>query len=450
MRRKESKYAAIVCAFTMAFSSMPIYAYASDEISVDVTQSEEVQDVGKEKEDKPNISENSQMQTENENAIKESLETNVPIEIQGMSVVGNKDNISTATENAIKLKLKNNSEKGIYYIQVFYQDDSGYNSVTLEQIFNENEKPEDGIGEYEIPISIGNFNETGKYHLTNLYIVTDGENVSYGYEDGQLVYYNENSEKYSIKYNGEIDLNVTEVMERDTEAPYVTSVKLVDDGKINNLYGAKNEAFDMEIGYKENLSGVCNVEVMLKNQKDGTIISGFTGYGEGEKEAGEGTIPVSVSTQGVAPGEYKIDSITITDYANNPITYSNTREYKVNSDTNTLIDNEDNEIDISNIPLVKINKVSNNGLKLSNIRWNDETKADELHIGDQAKGVMTIRNDSQKDIVIDPKTCIICWSSENSGIDSYATGEGGKFILKSGYDKEIPFTLNITKYIEDI
>ena len=63
MRRKESKYAAIVCAFTMAFSSMPIYAYASDEISVDVTQSEEVQDVGKEKEDKPNISENSQMQT---------------------------------------------------------------------------------------------------------------------------------------------------------------------------------------------------------------------------------------------------------------------------------------------------------------------------------------------------------------------------------------------------
>ena len=77
-------------------------------------------------------------------------------------------------------------------------------------------------------------------------------------------------------------MNVTEVMERDTEAPYVTSVKLVDDGKINNLYGAKNEAFDMEIGYKENLSGVCNVEVMLKNQKDGTIISGFTGYGEGE------------------------------------------------------------------------------------------------------------------------------------------------------------------------
>lgn len=388
--------------------------------------------------------------------IKSDYNKGIPVEISDLSIVGDKDNITSQSDIKVRMKVKNGLSKGIFNISVVYENAENGNRISGNVMFPGNWFPEED-GEYcEIPIDTQKITKTGKYRPVAIEIADArheyAEVVEYTNSNGKWnTEYLKTGSKYEVgSYNGEIDLNVTEIQKKDSEAPYITSIKNADENN-KTIYDGKYDAINMEVGYKEDISGISGVTVVLKNKDSEATISGTASYKDGEKEAGEGKAQIAIKTEGVEPGEYEVSSVTISDYAfDSSIGYYayNSREYHLSDENeNILIDNEGNQIDVSGLGNVKINKIQDNGLKLSNIRWSSETQAAQLHIGDQAKGFMTLRNDSQKDIIIDPKTCMIWWGSGTNAVDSYASGEGNVFVLKSGYEKDIPFTLSVTKEI---
>ena len=95
MRKKGSRYAAIVCACAMVFSSVPVCA--ADDTPVDEVQNEEVQETNPEQESEEEQTTEIKEENELQSAVDEqnAESTNMP-RITGMSVDGieDKDNIS--------------------------------------------------------------------------------------------------------------------------------------------------------------------------------------------------------------------------------------------------------------------------------------------------------------------------------------------------------------------
>ena len=219
MRRKGSKYAAIVCACAMVFSSVPVYA--SDDIPVDA-QNEEVQEqnVNEEQEVEEdytgtNQAEQSESQVQNSENLP-SADTTNSAQIVGMSIEGveDKENIETPVEFKAKIKLKNLWQQGVGYVSYvglsywcngqqsyyFYNNETQYRDYANED------------ATLEVPISLNEYYCEGEYQLVNfqiteVYSEDDVRTITYQYNVATDSYIDDAGNQYA--YSKEADFCVT-------------------------------------------------------------------------------------------------------------------------------------------------------------------------------------------------------------------------------------------------
>ena len=470
MRRKERKYAALICAFAMVFSSLPVYA--SDNVPADVTENKKMQgqkitgdqEVELEKQNEKKALNESEIQSEinEDNAEISDIPQISEIGIEGIE---DKENIKIPANFNVKIKMENLWSQGVRYIKLTYKCDE-----EVKEFENKNIQCADDASERDeltVPINLEEAYKKGQYSLVGIKIVeanTDNNTfIEYKYDSDVNAFIDGNGNKYV--YSGEADFNIikSEITEQiydgeqnqinsdpankkqtatqeDVELedagnePSVISLKFAEGEKDRELYGNPNESVKIDVKYKANFAGDVSVTIQWENEEYGNTFERGRSFGQDDSVERSGQI--DVGTGFVVPGKYRIISVVIRGCG--------MRYYRPSDDSDILVDNFGNKLDISNV-ILNIRSISDNGLKLSNVKWNDEKQVKNLRIGDSVKGCMTIKNESQKDVVVNPKTCYIWWSAYGTGEDRYARGEGSTFVLKSRCEKEIPFTLSIGK-----
>ena len=369
----------------------------------------------------------------------------VPIEIMDLSVDGDKDHITQQSDVKIRVKLKNYLKQSVKSVVVLYKNTEDERETTLSKYYY---SPEWFPGEEgdvcEIPVSfeLQKFSTAGQYKLESIKVKLNDypdENVCYTNENGTLVgEYSVTGAKVKSVYNGELDLNVTEAPEQDTEAPYVNSIKFSDEEGTKELYQAKYDKMNLEVGYTENLTGVSDCAVTWQSTDKERYAEAMATFKTGEIKAGTGTFALSTSLEFIEPGTYHVCKIEIYDKE------GLLRTYEQGSEEGILTDDKGNSVAVDNISFT-VKQAQDNGLKVKEMRWEDGVDTTQLQVGDQVKGYMTVQNTSQKDITVDPASCYIFWNTLMGNTDSYAKCEGEKFVLKSGCDRELPFLLTIEK-----
>ncbi len=364
------------------------------------------------------------------------------VKLTNLSLKEDGTNISAPQTLTLELEVEMaDASDGISYIYV------EYSHVDTGEIFfyEQNDRvwyPEEGAGELQINIS--KYAATGKYYLYHIgFNTTGGENIDYYWNYDQfLECWNDDGSIMldQLKYSGEADYTVVKSEETDNEYPEITGIRLSSN---ETVFDSGTGELALDIDYKEDSSGIRRIDVFWERVDiDSSISSLFLStnyyvgdnFGEGQY-VGEGTIRVERNyEEPLELGIHRIESVCIEDYAGHIRWYSIEEE-------GTLTSYEDEESRVTpEVKTIMVEEVPSNGLKIGAMRVEDGVDRTQLSAGDSFDVIVTVYNDTEQDVKINPSWCYMSWSTQ-SGHSLDANGEGGVVTLLAGGTVEISFSV---------
>lgn len=347
------------------------------------------------------------------------------------------NNISAPETLTIQLDLDAPEGCFVQSAQIIFYCEATGEYMPWDTGFLENQvNPSDGP--LEVEIDLGSYAVQSKYTLDTIYFHADKDYYYYNYYEGTLDCTNDvTGITDSFPYNGEADFTVTS-SEEDLFLPEVTDIRMWSEDPVTT-----GEDILFDVYYSEEGSGVKAVDfTYYEIDGDSEITVSDSGYGV-EHWTGDGVIEVSAYGDDLIPGEYKLGSINITDYA------GNSRSYQLLDGVDGLISSDNDELVIRpQASTLSVQGIESNGLKVKDLKIEGADDKDNLAAGDTFDVVMTIYNDISKDVPVRPKWCFVSWRETFDGAqDSYtAYAEGDEFVLKAGAEAELRFSVEISVY----
>ena len=227
--------------------------------------------------------------------------------------------------------------------------------------------------------------------------------------------------------------------EADTQAPQITDIRLVTEG---NIYATTEMEF--AIDYKEEGSGILYINFVYEltgtYSEYNAVYSVSINSGEGEG-LGTGTLISKQPNYNQLPGRYVLSQIQVGDYA------GNTAAYYRDANTNAMVNNGGDMFHPSTASYEVLISESV-GIKIKDCRTEGVADKDNLSAGDSFEFVVTLQNDTDQDVEINPEWCHISWNGSNTGYIGYSdsTAEGEPFVLSAGSERQIFFPVSINEY----
>lgn len=361
------------------------------------------------------------------------------VKLTGISVKEDVDLNNISAPETLTIQLDLDAPEGCFVQSaqiIFYCEATG-EYMPWDTGFLENQvNPSDGP--LEVEIDLGSYAVQSKYTLDTIYFHADRDYYYYNYYEGTLDCTNDvTGITDSFPYKGEADFTVTS-SEEDLSLPEVTDIRMWSENPVTT-----GEDILFDVYYSEEGSGVKAVDFTYYEIDGDSEITVFdSGYGV-EHWIEEGVIEVSAYGDDLIPGEYKLGSINITDYA------GNSRSYQLLDGVDGLISSDNDELVIRpQASTLSVQGIESNGLKVKDLKIEGADDKDNLAAGDTFDVVMTIYNDISKDVPVRPKWCFVSWRETFDGAqDSYtAYAEGDEFVLKAGAEAELRFSVEISVY----
>ena len=223
--------------------------------------------------------------------------------------------------------------------------------------------------------------------------------------------------------------------EADTQAPQITDIRLVTEG---NIYATTEMEF--AIDYKEEGSGIFYINFVYEltgtYSEYNAVYSVSINSGEGEG-LGTGTLISKQPNYNQLPGRYVLSQIQVGDYA------GNTAAYYRDANTNAMV-NSGGDMFYPSTASYEVLISESVGIKIKDCRAEGVADKDNLSAGDSFKFAVTLQNDTDQDVEINPEWCRISWYG--GGTYSFSTAEGDSFVLAAGREEQLYFPVDIGEY----
>ena len=223
--------------------------------------------------------------------------------------------------------------------------------------------------------------------------------------------------------------------EADTQAPQITDIRLVTEG---NIYATTEMEF--AIDYKEEGSGIFYINFVYEltgtYSEYNAVYSVSINSGEGEG-LGTGTLISKQPNYNQLPGRYVLSQIQVGDYA------GNTAAYYRDANTNAMVNNG-GDMFYPSTASYEVLISESVGIKIKDCRAEGVADKDNLSAGDSFKFAVTLQNDTDQDVEINPEWCRISWYG--GGTYSFSTAEGDSFVLAAGREEQLYFPVDIGEY----
>ena len=223
--------------------------------------------------------------------------------------------------------------------------------------------------------------------------------------------------------------------EADTQEPQITDIRVVTEG---NIYAISEMEF--EIDYKEEGSGISYINLVYEQTGaySGNRVTYYINPQEGEG-IGTGTLISKQPNNNQLPGRYLLSQIQVGDYAGNTATY-----YR-DANTNIMVNTSNGEdMFLPSTESYEVLISESVGIKIKDCQVEGVTDKDNLSAGDSFEFVVTLQNDTDQDVEINPEWCHINWFGVGTYSDS--TAEGESFLLSPGSEQQIVFPVSINEY----
>lgn len=251
----------------------------------------------------------------------------------------------------------------------------------------------------EIPVSEYSTEDT--YVLDYLDVVFyDGEeneyNISYNSEE-EYQYWHDYKMGLVCNIEGKVDFNdaawtVTEAETPDFSAPSVNSVEVKD------FTGGTNDKLTVDVNLDEDMSGVEEIELSFMNldTEDEWISLDKYYYEDEERVVGENLVISLSEVNTKALGEYRLDSISIRDFAGHTAYYYYDYELETlkNERTGKTLDNVIFEVTEETEPI---------GVFVTGITFEgaDGFSKDNVSAGDEFEVILTLENTTEYDVTLE-------------------------------------------------
>lgn len=227
--------------------------------------------------------------------------------------------------------------------------------------------------------------------------------------------------------------------EADTQEPQITDIRVVTEGNIYTI-----SEMEFEIDYKEEGSGISYINLVYEQTGaySGNRVTYYINPQEGEG-IGTGTLISKQPNNNQLPGRYLLSQIQVGDYAGNTTTYY--RDVNTNAMVNISNDEDIFHPSTASYEVLISESV---GIKIKDCQAEGVADKDNLSAGDSFEFVVTLQNDTDQDVEINPEWCHISWNGSNTGYSGYSesTAEGESFVLSAGSERQIVFPVSINEY----
>ncbi|OUQ45904.1 dockerin type I repeat-containing protein [Lachnoclostridium sp. An118] len=225
----------------------------------------------------------------------------------------------------------------------------------------------------------------------------------------------------------------------DTSAPKITGVRLVPEEAIYS-----GTQLMLKVDYEENGSGLAGITVSY-NLSDPSMSVTESYYGLKYAEdgyIGQGTASLTSSPSYRFPGKYMISEVRAEDKAGNSTSY-----YMDTASGDLVNISDETDRFLPETSSYDVVLAESDGIKIKDFHTEGNVDKDNVTAGTSFRFAITLQNDTDTNIPIDPALCHISWFSSEAGYSyTHVTAQGEKFELAAGDEKDIYFPIEIGEY----